>query len=207
MVLRQKTYQIKIIVTDPNDDTSVAFTTNKPSSVKSQGFNGTNSYDITVDFNTLEIQVIPNVHELSTVDETPLNFTNLQPGETKSLTVWVTSEAGTKNEYTVNVIRELGNSDTSFKVGINGQLATKEDDTYYKTLAELEDRFSFTISDFASTTKIYYKLGEHTGVDISDYTILPANRTVPNILVEKNKKGYLYTISRCSRWYTRTVIY
>src|SRR5690554_3686281 len=188
-----KTYQIKIIVTDPNDDTSVTFTTNKPSSVKSQGFNGTNSYDITVDFNTLEIQVIPNVHELSTVDVTPLNFTNLQPGETKSLTVWVTSEAGTNNAYTVNVTREPGNSDTSFEVVINSQSVTKEDDTYYKTLAELEDRFSFTISDFVSTTKIYYKLGKHTGVDIADYTILPANRTLSNIQVQKNN-NVIYTL-------------
>src|SRR5690554_906599 len=188
-----KTYQIKIIVTDPNDDTSVTFTTNKPSSVKSQGFNGTNSYDITVDFNTLEIQVIPNVHELSTVDVTPLNFTNLQPGETKSLIVWVTSEAGTNNAYTVNVTREQGNSDTSFEVVINSQSVIKEDDTYYKTLAELEDRFSFTISDFVSTTKIYYKLGKHTGVDIADYTILPANRTLSNIQVQKNN-NVIYTL-------------
>src|SRR5690554_4634347 len=188
-----KTYQIEITVTDPNNDTDATFTPNK--TIKSGVFSGAtnNIYDIVVDFNTLELQVTPITHPLSSVDQSVLNYLNLQPGLTQSKLVTVTAENGAEKTYKVNVTRELGNSDTGFEVKINDEDITKSLNTYYKTLAETVDRFAFTISNVETTTKVYYKLGVYAGVDIADYTILPLNGTLSNILVPKGNQVF-YTI-------------
>lgn len=188
-----KSYQVEITVTDPNNDTNVTFTPNK--TIKSGNFSGINNdiYNIVVDFNTLELQVTANVHALSNVNPTVLNFTSLQAGATQTKQVTVTAENGADKTYTVNVTREIGNSDTSFEVKINNIDITKSGNTYYQTLAETVDRFAFKIGEFETTTKVYYRLGTYAGLNVADYTILPLNGTISNILVSKGNK-VIYTI-------------